>query len=290
MKDRSKNQSMGYVCLLPLAILVGLFMLFPFLNGLYLSFFSTKFGFGDLKFAWFDNYINAIQMDGFIPALWHSFIWVAVTLLFNSIVPLFIALLINREFKGKSLILGGILIPWITPVIAFSMIFKWILEPNFGVLSRILKDMGLINQGIDFLGNPDYALLTLIFLNFWQFMPLGVLLLSSALSTIPKEHYEAMKVDGANYMQTLKNLIMPCIGNMMGFSMFLGTVQTFNNYVLIYMLTRGGPVGSTVTIPLLIYQKAFVEFNVGYAMALASMVGLILIILGVWYFRIFLNE
>ncbi|MFR5900203.1 MAG: carbohydrate ABC transporter permease [Neglectibacter timonensis] len=290
MKDRSKNQSMGYVCLLPLAILVGLFMLFPFLNGLYLSFFSTKFGFGDLKFAWFDNYINAIQMDGFIPALWHSFIWVAVTLLLNSIVPLFIALLINREFKGKSLILGGILIPWITPVIAFSMIFKWILEPNFGVLSRILKDMGLINQGIDFLGNPDYALLTLIFLNFWQFMPLGVLLLSSALSTIPKEHYEAMKVDGANYMQTLKNLIMPCIGNMMGFSMFLGTVQTFNNYVLIYMLTRGGPVGSTVTIPLLIYQKAFVEFNVGYAMALASMVGLILIILGVWYFRKFLKE
>lgn len=290
MKDRSKNQSMGYVCLLPLAILVGLFMLFPFLNGLYLSFFSTKFGFGDLKFAWFDNYINAIQMDGFIPALWHSFIWVAVTLLLNSIVPLFIALLINREFKGKSLILGGILIPWITPVIAFSMIFKWILEPNFGVLSRILKDMGLINQGIDFLGNPDYALLTLIFLNFWQFMPLGVLLLSSAISTIPKEHYEAMKVDGANYMQTLKNLIMPCIGNMMGFSMFLGTVQTFNNYVLIYMLTRGGPVGSTVTIPLLIYQKAFVEFNVGYAMALASMVGLILIILGVWYFRKFLKE
>ena len=290
MKDRSKNQSMGYVCLLPLAILVGLFMLFPFLNGLYLSFFSTKFGFGDLKFAWFDNYINAIQMDGFIPALWHSFIWVAVTLLLNSIVPLFIALLINREFKGKSLILGGILIPWITPVIAFSMIFKWILEPNFGVLSRILKDMGLINQGIDFLGNPDYALLTLIFLNFWQFMPLGVLLLSSALSTIPKEHYEAMKVDGANYMQTLKNLIMPCIGNMMGFSMFLGTVQTFNNYVLIYMLTRGGPIGSTVTIPLLIYQKAFVEFNVGYAMALASMVGLILIILGVWYFRKFLKE
>ncbi len=290
MKDRSKNQSMGYVCLLPLAILVGLFMLFPFLNGLYLSFFSTKFGFGDLKFAWFDNYINAIQMDGFIPALWHSFIWVAVTLLLNSVVPLFIALLINREFKGKSLILGGILIPWITPVIAFSMIFKWILEPNFGVLSRILKDMGLINQGIDFLGNPDYALLTLIFLNFWQFMPLGVLLLSSALSTIPKEHYEAMKVDGANYMQTLKNLIMPCIGNMMGFSMFLGTVQTFNNYVLIYMLTRGGPVGSTVTIPLLIYQKAFVEFNVGYAMALASMVGLILIILGVWYFRKFLKE
>lgn len=290
MKYRSKNQSMGYVCLLPLAILVGLFMLFPFLNGLYLSFFSTKFGFGDLKFAWFDNYINAIQMDGFIPALWHSFIWVAVTLLLNSIVPLFIALLINREFKGKSLILGGILIPWITPVIAFSMIFKWILEPNFGVLSRILKDMGLINQGIDFLGNPDYALLTLIFLNFWQFMPLGVLLLSSALSTIPKEHYEAMKVDGANYMQTLKNLIMPCIGNMMGFSMFLGTVQTFNNYVLIYMLTRGGPVGSTVTIPLLIYQKAFVEFNVGYAMALASMVGLILIILGVWYFRKFLKE
>ena len=150
--------------------------------------------------------------------------------------------------------------------------------------------MGLINQGIDFLGSPDYALLTLIFLNFWQFAPLGVLLLSSALSTIPKEQYEAMKVDGANYMQTLKNLIMPSIGNMMGFLMFLGTVQTFNNYVLIYMLTRGGPVGSTVTIPLLIYQKAFVEFNVGYAMALASMVGLILIILGVWYFRKFLKE
>ena len=280
-----KTQWAGYLCLLPLVVLVAVFLFYPFLNGFYLSFFATKFGFGDLKFAGFQNYISLLKVETFGLAIRNSIVWVLASTVLNSVVPLFMAILLNREFKGKQMIIAGMLIPWITPVIGFSMMSKWLLEPDVGVLQGILKGLGLVTQGINFLGRTDLALPTLIVLNFWQFAPFGILLLSSALSTIPTEQYDAMKVDGASWWQIFSNLIMPSIGAMVGFMLFLGTVQTFNNYSMIFMLTRGGPAFSTYTVPVMIYEKAFTEFNVGQSCALASCVGILIILLGTLYFR-----
>lgn len=285
MKSEKSIQWGGYLCLLPLAILVAVFLLNPLLNGFYLSFFATKYGFGDLRFAGFLNYISMSKVETFGISIRNSLIWVSVSTVLNMIFPLFLAIMLNREFKGRQFVIAGLLIPWITPVIGFSMMNKWLLEPDVGILNGILKDLGIISQGINFLGRTDLALPTLIILNFWQFAPFGVLMLSSALSVIPEEQYDAMKVDGAKWRHILTNLILPSVGSMIGFMMFLGTVQTFNNYSLINMLTKGGPSRSTYTIPVLIYEKAFLEFNVGQSCALASTVGMVIIILGIYYFK-----
>lgn len=138
---------------------------------------------------------------------------------------------------------------------------------------------------INFLGSAATALITTIIVNFWQFCPFGVLLSLAALSTIPEELYEAMRVDGAGRWTILKRLIMPLTGKIVGFLGFLGFVWTFSNYSLIYMLTKGGPSFSTYTIPLMIYEKAFSEFNVGQSVSLASVVGFVLIGLGMIFFR-----
>ncbi|MBS6644518.1 MAG: sugar ABC transporter permease [Clostridiaceae bacterium] len=282
---KNKNQWMGYICLLPLALLLCLFLFYPFLNGFYLSFFSTKYGFGDLKFSGLQNYISLIKLEKMKIALVNSLIWVFASVLLNSFIPLLLAVALNRNFRGKTFVIAALLIPWVTPVVGFAMMNKWLLEPDVGVIGGILKKAGLLVQGINFLGRKDLALPTLIILNFWQFMPFGVLLLTSALSTISEELYDAMKVDGATWIQILKNLILPNVGNMIGFLMFLGTVWTFSNYSLIYLLTKGGPANSTYTVPILIFEKAFTEFNVGQSVALASLVGIVLITFGIWYFR-----
>lgn len=280
---KQKKQWIGYLYLLPMIILVVTFLLYPFITGLVLSFFSTKYGFGDMSFAGFNNYIKILQNELFGIALKNSLIWVLVGLVINSVIPMALALLLNREFRGKSIALGAMLIPWLTPVVGFAMMSKWLLEPEMGVVNIFLKNIGLINKGINFIGSHELAFPTVILLNFLQFCPFGVLLMLSALSVIPKEQYEAMQVDGANKFQIFRSLIMPSVGTMTGFMLFLGVVWTFSNYSLIYIMTKGGPSHSTYTIPIMIYEKAFTEFNVGQSTALATMTGLFLIIGGYFY-------
>lgn len=114
--------------------------------------------------------------------------------------------------------------------------------------------------------------------------------MSSALSVIPNELYEAMRIDGASPKKILSNLILPIAGPMISFMTFLGIVWTFSNYSLIYILTKGGTNYSTYTVPILIYEKAFSEFQVGQSMALASMVGALLIALGILFGKSFFKK
>lgn len=285
-----KNQKIGYLFLAPLTIIVAVFLLYPFVKGFILSFFETKYGFGSMSFSGLKNFISIVKEEKFGVAIKNSMIWVVFGLILNTVFPMGIAILINRDFVGKKVCMGAMLISWMTPVVGFSMMWKWLLEPQLGIVNKILKNVGLIENSINFLGDSRWALGICIFLNFLQFFPFGVLLMSSALSVIPKELYEAMRIDGASPKKILSNLILPIAGPMISFMTFLGIVWTFSNYSLIYILTKGGPNYSTYTVPILIYEKAFSEFQVGQSMALASMVGALLIALGILFGKSFFKK
>ena len=186
-----KTQWSAYLYLLPIAVLIFGFMLYPFCKGVYLSFFKTKYGFGDIAFSGLRNYLAALQLESFLPALKNSLVWVAVNFVLNSVVPIAIGILLNRRFRGKQIVIGSLMIPWITPVIAYAMMNRWLLEANIGPYNQFFKALGITKTGIDFLGSTSLALPTLVVMNFCQFMPIGVLLISSALSTIPNELYDA---------------------------------------------------------------------------------------------------
>ena len=284
-KNLNRKQWRGYICLMPVLLLVIIFLLYPFIEGVKLSFFSSKYGFGDAEFVGLNNYIDMMHNQYFHMALKNSLIWVGISTILNFSIPLMIALLLNRSFKGKQFVIGGILIPWLTPVVGFGMMWKWLLEPEMGVINTALKKVELITSGINFLGSTDLAMPTMILLNFLQFCPFGVLLMLSALSTISDEQYDAMYVDGACGRAVFQYLIMPAIARMTGFLLFLGCVWTFSNYSLIYIMTKGGPSYSTYTIPIMIYEKAFTEFEIGESTALAAIIAFVLFILGYLYFR-----
>ena len=135
------NQKIGYLFLLPIFILVCIFLLYPFLKGFSLSFFETKYGFGEMRFAGLKNYKTIFQDEHFFIALRNSMIWVVGVIVLNTIVPLFIAILLNREFLGKGIAMGLLLIPWLTPVVGAAMLSKWLLEPEIGVINGILHTM-----------------------------------------------------------------------------------------------------------------------------------------------------
>ena len=282
---KKKNQIIGFLLLLPLLSLIAIFLVYPFISVIRTSFFATQFGFGEMEYSGLKNFSSLFKDEVFRTSVKNSLIWTVGSLALQLIIPLGLALLLNKEFKGGALIKTVILIPWITPVVGVSMMTRWILEPQLGLANKILLTSGFVQQPINFLGSLSRALPTLLVISSWQFIPFGTLLLLAALQTIPVHVYDAIKVDGANSWQTFRYLILPMIGSMLGFVFFLAFVWNFNTFSLIWITTKGGPVNSTMTLPVLIYRRAFKAFNMGEAAAIATMIGLFLVIMGFVFFK-----
>jgi multiple sugar transport system permease protein len=238
-----------------------------------------------MEFNGLGNFFSLFNDEVFVAGLKSSFIWTAGNLILQLSIPLGLALLLDRKFRGELLVKSLILVPWITPLVGIAMMTKWLLEPELGLFNRILLQIGIIQQPLNLLGSPVLALPTLIIINSWQFIPFGTLLMLAALQTIPKSIYDASRVDGANYWQTFKYMIYPMISSMIGFVFFLAFAWNFNTFGLIWITTEGGPLDSTGILPVLIYRRAFRGFNMGESAAIATMIGFFLIIVGILFFK-----
>jgi len=282
---KKKNSIKGYLFLSPILILITIFLIYPFIRVIHVSLFATRFGFGKMEFSGIQNYISLFKDEVFQTSVLNSMIWTVGCLILQLSIPLGIALLLNKKFRGGNIVRSIILIPWITPVVGVAMMTRWILEPQLGLANKILFGTGLISGPINFLGSMTNALPTLMVISSWQFIPFGTLLMLAALQTISPELYDAIKIDGANSWQIFRYLIFPLIGSMVGFVFFFGFVWNFNTFAIIWMTTQGGPVNSTMTLPALIYKRAFKTFNMGESAAMATVVGFFLIAVGFLFFK-----
>ncbi len=282
---REKKLVVGLFLLLPLLLLICVFYLYPIIAMSRLSFYSTQFGFGDLKFNGLNNYVSLLSDSTFYTALKNSLVWTVISLVVQLSIPVGLAILMNQKIKGISVARSLILVPWIIPGVVVAIIWRWLLEPTMGIISQQLMSLGIISHTINFLGSRSLALITLIFVNSLKYMPFGMLLILASLQNIPKSLYEQMEVDGANFWQQLRYLIMPMIGPMIGFMGFLVLVWNFNVFDLIQMTTEGGPSNATLTIPVLIYRSAYRTFNMGQSAALSVIVIIIMVLAGILYFK-----
>lgn len=271
--------------MIPLAIILIVFYLYPIVSMSRLSFYATRFGFGDMRFAGLKNFAALPRNPAFLPAVKNSIVWTLVSWVIQLTLPLGLAILMNQRLRGITVARSIMLIPWLTPAVVVALTWRWILEPVMGVLNRQLIALGIFDSRVNFLGSESLALITLIIINSLKYMPFGTLLILAALQTIPESLFEAMKVDGATSLQQLRYLIMPMIGPMIGFMGFLVLVWNFNVFDLIQLTTAGGPVNSTMTIPVLIFRTAYRVFNMGQAASLAVLVIIVVVIAGSLYFK-----
>lgn len=240
---------------------------------------------GESLFVGFANYQRVVDMPLFHQAVVNSFIWTGFSLLIQLTLPLVLAMLLNQRFRGNTLARVLMLVPWLTPVVVVAIMARWILEPNVGVLNQLLRGGGLITGFVDLLGNPRTALPTLVVVNSWKFLPFGTLLILAGLQTIPLEVLEAARVDGAGAWSRFRYIVFPLLGPVIGFVFFLAFVWNFNTLGLIWLTTKGGPLNKTMTIPVLIYRKAFRGFAMGEAAAMGALAAATLVAVGVVYFR-----
>lgn len=187
--------------------------------------------------------------------------------------------------KGGSFLRSFLLIPYVVPAVAISLITKWIFNGDYGIASKWLQDFGLIDYKQSPLALFGGAMAVLIIVNVWRSYPFPMLIYWAALKGINKELYEAAHVDGANRLQLFQYITLPQLKNTTIVLIILRIVWTATYFDLIWMITGGGPAGSTLHLPIMIYQASFGTFQTGYASAISILLGIVLLICIVFYVR-----
>ncbi|MDI1285461.1 MAG: sugar ABC transporter permease [Reyranella sp.] len=239
--------------LAPTAILLGLFIAYPFFEGVLLSLSSTRVG-EPGHFVGLKNFYKIWDDSIFRHTVWNTFYYTAVTTVFKLALGLWLAILLNRHFRGKAIIRAFILLPFIIPTVLSTFAWKWMFDPTFSVINWTLFQLGLITTRINWLGDPDLAMTSIIIINIWRGVPFFAITLLAGLQTISPELHEAAAIDGARPWQRFWHVTWPLLMPVTLVVVLFSVIQTFADFQLVYVMTGGGPANATHLFATYAYQ------------------------------------
>lgn len=275
---KKHDRLFGALLVSPAFLAIFAVLVYPLFRAIWMSFhkiilIKPKLG---QPFIGLDNYVAVINSPIFINAIQKTFVWLFFNLVLQMILGTLIALLLNESFRGRGLARSLLLIPWIVPSIVAMLTWRWMYDAEFGLVNQFLKNIGIIDQGVAFLGNVNTAMPAVILSSVWKGTPFVMLMILAALQTVPYELYDAARVDGANSFQTFSRVTFPLILPTFLIAATLTVIYTFNNFNAIWLMTEGGPLRATETLPILVYTLGFRNFDLGEASAIGVLTLLIL--------------
>lgn len=278
---------LAFALLLPTIVILGMFIAYPFVKGVMLSVTNTRVGVpGD--FVGFANFVK-IWNDGiFRTAVWNTVLYTAVTTVFKLAFGLWLAILLNRHFRGKVMIRALILLPFIIPTVLSTFAWKWMFDPTFSVFNWLLFNLGFITQRINWLGDSDLAMMSIMIVNIWRGVPFFAITLLAGLQTISPELHEAAAIDGARPWKRFLYVTWPLLLPVTMVVVLFSVIQTFADFQLVFVLTEGGPANATHLFATYAYQVGVRTglLSEGAAISLAIFpVLLLVVILQLLYIR-----
>jgi len=239
--------------LAPTVLLLGLFIAYPFVMGVWLSLSDTSVGrIG--QFVGLENFVKAWNDSIFRTAFWNTVYYTWWATLLKLALGMWLALLLNRHFRGKRLVRAAMLLPFIIPTVLSTFAWRWMVDPTFSVLNWTLYQTGLIVTKLPFLSDGTWAMWCAITINTWRGMPFFAITLLAGLQTINPDLHEAASLDGANGWQRFWHVTWPLLKPVTVVVVVFSVIQTFSDFQLIYVLTGGGPANSTHLIATYAYQ------------------------------------
>jgi ABC-type sugar transport system permease subunit len=278
---RLDQDRIGYLLIAPFYFFLLVFVLIPILINLYLS--LTNYDLTNANWVGLKNYQTLFGDSFFHVALKNTFVYTFFTLLFTMAIGLMLALVLNRKLAGLSFLRTGFFMPHITSMVAVSMIWLWIYEPSHGLANSFLELLGL--KKIQWLYDESWAMPAVIFMSVWKFVGYNMVIYLAGLQSIPRHLYEAASVDGAGPMRQFFNVTLPLMAPVTFFLFITGLINNFNVFEQIQILTNGGPMNSTTTLVHQIYNRAFNDFQMGYAAALSMILLVIIAFITIVNFR-----
>ncbi len=277
------DRTLGYALVAPsIAVLLAL-SIYPLINAVTISLHVTS---GAASRWSLGNFARLLSDRFFLAALGHTLIYAAGALTIEFFLGLALAVLLNNKMRGRGFFRAGLLVPMMLPTVVVGVVWRLMLNPNFGVVNGTLKRLGLNTASLTWTSSPRLAMLSVIAVDVWQWTPFMFLILLAGLQAIPQEPYEAALIDGSSGWQTFRNVTLPLLKPAILVALLLRTMDLLRVFDQVFILTEGGPGFATETISLYIYRTAFRFSNFGYAAAMSFVLLIITNIISVFYIRV----
>jgi multiple sugar transport system permease protein len=245
--------NLAVLLLLPTLALLGLFIAYPFVRGILLSVTNSRVGVPG-AFVGFENFARLAVDPIFHAVVYNTFLYTIVTTIFKLVLGLWLALLLNRNFRFKAFTRAFILLPFIVPTVLACFAWKWMFDPTFSVINWMLYKLGAISGAINWLGDGDLAMLSIIIVNIWRGVPFFAISLMAGLQTISPDLAEAAAIDGARPWQRFIYITWPLLLPVTMVVVLFSVIQTFADFQIVFVLTGGGPANATHLFATYAYQ------------------------------------
>jgi trehalose/maltose transport system permease protein len=294
MNSRVKT---AWLFLAPMVLLMLVVAVWPLARSIWFSF--TDININDIsasEFVGLENYIgdyglffNPNEEGGFWSGDWgisirNTFSFALVSVILETLTGLGVALLLNQEFKGRGLVRTAVLVPWAIPTIVSAKMWGWMLNDQFGVINNYLMALGLISQKIAWTAEPAYALWTVVLVDVWKTTPFMALLILAALQTVPKDCYEAARVDGVHPLRVFWKITLPLIRQPLLVAVVFRLLDSLRVFDLIYVLTSNG--STTISMSGFVRREMVEYGNMGYGSAASTSLFLIILLTAIIFLKL----
>ena len=266
-----KKKDLGFALLLvfPAFLMLCITIITPLINVIWMSLFD--YSLLDIKNPVWNQFANYKTLFG-DKVFWQSFgrtiLYVSLTVCLQFVLGMGIALLLNKNFRGRNVVRGLIFLPWTIPTLIVAVIWMWIFQPQFGVLNYIFRSLGLISQNMNWLTSTKTAMGSIIVAAVWRQLPFMMVMLLAGLQTVPNDLIEAARIDGAGKWQVFRNITIPSLMSVIKTVTLTSIIGNFQMFTLFYNMTAGGPVRATTTLTVYTYETAFVSYDLGKGAAI----------------------
>ncbi|MHB1004526.1 MAG: carbohydrate ABC transporter permease [Chloroflexota bacterium] len=282
---------LGYVLVAPAALLLLGLIAYPFGVAVWLAVTDrviAKEASGN--FIGIDNFIKLMQDSIFRQTVVNTFNYTFVSVFFKLVLGLLMALVLNEAIPFRNMFRGALLLPWVVPTSLSALGWLWMFDPTYSVFNRILVDFGIVQKGPTWLGDGFWAMLSVQMVNIWRGIPFFGISLLAGLQAIPQELYEAAEVDGSNAWQRFRHITWPLLTPVTAVVTLFSIIQTFADFQVVYVLTRGGPMNQTHLFATLSHQVAIMSAKIGEGAAISLFMFPMLVIVVILQLRFIRND
>jgi multiple sugar transport system permease protein len=277
------DRFLAYLFILPSALLIGVLVLYPFSQVIFLGFFEKDTLMDEKTWVGLDNYKTFYTYPDVANAFKNTVVWTVGSVAIELLVGVITAMVLHQSLRWRSFARGVVLFPYLLPTVVAVLIWKFMLSDQVGIVNSTLMQLGIISQPLALLGRPATAMLGVILIGVWKFFPFVVIAMLGILQSIPSDRYEAARVDGANFWQEFWYVTIPAVLPVFVLTALLRTIWTWDKFDIIYQLTGGGPIQATTTLSIYVYYEMFQQFNQGRAAAVAMVMFLIMLTMTLIY-------
>lgn len=284
-RTRRRRLLTAYAFMLPSLAVMALFMFYPLIRAAWLSLTNYSF-FGTSQFIGLGNYTKLVHDAQFWNDLGNTAYYAAVTTPVSIVLALGLALLLNRRgLPGRGILRAAIFLPAVVSLAVAAIPFRLMFTPSIGLVTYWLGALGI--HASDWLNSTTLAMPAVIIVGIWKDVGFYMVIYLAGLQTIPREFYEAARIDGASAWQRFRRITLPLLNNTTMFVTIIALIASFQAFDQIYVMTQGGPAFSTETLVMLIYRQGFQNFSMGYASAIGYVLVLIILLFSLLQMRYF---